>query len=157
MGIARRIGTRRKLAGALRVQNRLLKTCLFSMVRTCKPRAILWPIAAAILFYSLTLNVPLTQEAASALGASSSSSLDIVFAHSHENLTALDEFVQQVLALPPVSARNPRVFVYTKHEGGEEDVRRLVANVTHVQQIPNVGREGQVSWSLNMRCCGEVL
>lgn len=120
------------------------------MTQKLKPWHIVWPIAAATLFYVLTLlpfsRLELHINATAAVGKDSTgSTIDIVFAHSHENLTALHDFVQQVLAVPSVSARTPRVFIYTKSEGGIRDVRKLITNVTYVEQLPNVGREADVS------------
>ena len=74
-------------------------------------------------------------------------SVDFVFAHYNEDVSALNRTINELLGIKALASYGKRVFIYTK--GGEQVVAELNRSVTlsvpHVFAIatlPNIGREG---------------
>ena len=76
--------------------------------------------------------------------------VDIVIAHSHEDLHALMVTLERLLRVPFLAARPPRVFIYSKSGDANiiETIQTIFADLRfasiHVAQLVNKGREGHV-------------
>lgn len=76
--------------------------------------------------------------------------IDIVIAHSHEDLHALKIALERLLRVPFLAAHSARIYIYTKSGDANiiETTQTLFANLrnaaVHVAQLVNKGREGHV-------------
>lgn len=75
-------------------------------------------------------------------------SIDFVFAQSHESLERLNETITELYNIESLSQYAKRVFVYSKSdaEGAVVQVHSAVPLAHTVEKLPNIGREGHVSY-----------
>ena len=76
--------------------------------------------------------------------------VDIVIAHSHEDLHALKIALERLLRVPFLAAQSARIYIYTKSGDANiiETTQTIFADLRfasiHVTQLVNKGREGHV-------------
>jgi hypothetical protein len=71
--------------------------------------------------------------------------LDIVLAYYHEDLQEVANLTAQIMALPVVRRRRPRVFLYSKNKDMSPSGIKRWLPYAKISSLPNLGRESHVS------------